>query len=134
MRLCDADSASLLLADEAHTQLSLAASLNARTEAPLGETHPITSGHTSSDAVLTGKFAQVHDARDTELYRRGDPVRVELVDEWGMRTSLAVPLLKGDRAIGAIEMQLKSSLSGSPKPEGEGAVAPASGAPQSNHQ
>ena len=39
-----------------------------------------------------------------------------------------------ERAIGAIEAQLKTSLSGAPKPAGEGAAAPAAAAPRANHE
>ncbi|MEW9922383.1 GAF domain-containing protein [Marimonas sp. MJW-29] len=101
-RLCGADSATILMANAERTSLTLMATVGARRQSDLGETHSITSGHTSSDAVLTGRPAQITDARDTELYRQGDPIRVELVDEWGLRTSLGVPLLIDNEAIGCI--------------------------------
>lgn len=102
IRLCGADSATILMANSQRNSLTLMATMGARRASNLGETHSITSGHTASDAVLTGQPAQIKDARETELYLQGDPIRVELVDEWGLRTSLAVPLLDGDIAIGCI--------------------------------
>jgi GAF domain-containing protein len=101
-RLCDAPSSALLLVNDARSHLVLVATRGMRSSADIGETHPITSGHTSSDAVLTGTIAHVPDVRDTELYRNGDPLRVELVEQWGLRTSLAVPLISNGKAIGAL--------------------------------
>ena len=39
-----------------------------------------------------------------------------------------------ERAIGAIEAQLKTSLSGAPRPAGDGAASPAAAAPRANHE
>src|SRR5262249_12114399 len=45
---------------------------------------------------------QVLDVRDTEPYRRGESVWIRTADHEGMRTLLAVPLVKDGRLVGSI--------------------------------
>src|SRR4029450_7681090 len=45
---------------------------------------------------------QVLDVRDTEPYRRGDPLWIRTADHEGMRTLLGVPLVKDGRLVGSI--------------------------------
>src|SRR5262245_17631822 len=44
----------------------------------------------------------IHDLRDDPAYPEGDPLRKAVVDLEGMRTLVMVPLLKGERLVGAI--------------------------------
>ena len=44
----------------------------------------------------------IHDLMDDPAYREGDPLRRAVVDLEGMRTLVTVPLLKGERLVGAI--------------------------------
>ena len=44
----------------------------------------------------------IHDLMDDPAYREGDPLRRAVVDLEGMRTLVVVPLLKGERLVGAI--------------------------------
>ncbi|MGA9523843.1 MAG: GAF domain-containing protein, partial [Myxococcaceae bacterium] len=44
----------------------------------------------------------IHDLMDDPAYREGDPLRRAVVDLEGMRTLVMVPLLKGERLVGAI--------------------------------
>jgi GAF domain-containing protein len=48
------------------------------------------------------RVGQVLDVRDTEPYRRGEPVWIRTADHEGMRTLLAVPLVKDERLVGSI--------------------------------
>src|SRR4029434_4141880 len=48
------------------------------------------------------RVGQVLDVRDTEPYRRGEPVWIRTADHEGMRTLLAVPLVKKGRLVGSI--------------------------------
>ncbi|MEM7303697.1 MAG: GAF domain-containing protein [Pseudomonadota bacterium] len=55
-------------------------------------------------SVKEKKVIQIEDVKDDEIYRRGDPLRVELVDKEKIRTFMAVPLIQQDEAIGSITM------------------------------
>src|SRR5215470_3254088 len=48
------------------------------------------------------RVGQVLDVRDTEPYRRGESVWIRTADHEGMRTLLAVPLVKDGRLVGSI--------------------------------
>jgi GAF domain-containing protein len=48
------------------------------------------------------RVGQVLDVRDTEPYRRGEPLWIRTADHEGMRTLLGVPLVKDGRLVGSI--------------------------------
>jgi signal transduction histidine kinase len=48
------------------------------------------------------RIGQVLDIRDTEPYRRGEPVWIQTADHEGMRTLLGVPLVTDGRLVGSI--------------------------------
>src|SRR5215470_14424604 len=48
------------------------------------------------------RVGQVLDVRDTESYRRGEPLWIRTADHEGMRTLLGVPLVKDGRLVGSI--------------------------------
>ncbi|MCU9836588.1 GAF domain-containing protein [Ruegeria sp. WL0004] len=54
------------------------------------------------EAVRTGKVIHIHDLRESENYRYGNPMTLAAVDTENMRTLLAVPLRSGDRGIGCL--------------------------------
>ncbi|WP_386260359.1 GAF domain-containing protein [Sulfitobacter aestuariivivens] len=60
------------------------------------------SGHAHSEAARTGKVVHEQDLRESDLYRHGDPTRRMLVDEAGLRTALAVPMMSNGKPIGVI--------------------------------
>lgn len=101
-RLCAAQSAALLLANEARTHARLMAIHGDTLSAFEGTDLPLDAGHAPTEAIRTGSCVHIADERDTDLYRDGDPVRARLVEEAGLRSSLAVPLMRDDLAIGAI--------------------------------
>ena len=102
--LCNAQLAGLNIANDAGTHLRLVKHHGP----PLrhfveGETlWPLDSDISLAVAAREKKIVQVVDLKDTELYRRGDPIRVAAVDEEGIRTFLAVPLVGGPNMIGCI--------------------------------
>jgi signal transduction histidine kinase len=54
--------------------------------------------------VASKKAVHIHNAAETEAYRTGDPVSVASVEIIGLRTFLAVPLLKDNELIGAFTL------------------------------
>jgi GAF domain-containing protein/DNA-binding response OmpR family regulator len=102
--LCHAQLAGLNIADETGAQLRLV-----RHHGPPlrhfveGETvWPLDSDITLAVAARERQVVQVVDLKDSDLYRQGDPIRVAAVDEEGIRTFLAVPLVGGPGVIGCI--------------------------------
>jgi class 3 adenylate cyclase len=63
---------------------------------------PIDSPMVIARAAREKRTIHVHDLADDVLYRQGDPLRIKIVDEEGVRTFVAVPLISGDQAIGSI--------------------------------
>jgi signal transduction histidine kinase len=55
-------------------------------------------------ATQTGKTVHVPDLRDDRSYLSGEPFPVAAVDIAGVRTMLAIPMLKNNEAIGAISI------------------------------
>ena len=97
-RLCEATDASLHRVEG--EMLRHVAGYGAVTSLELGETRRITRGSGSGRAVLTGRTIHVHNilAEGREEYPDVWPA----VERHGIRTFLAVPLLREGRAIGAI--------------------------------
>ncbi len=101
-RLCNAQSAAFLLANEARTHARLMAIHGDTLNVFIGADSALDAGHTPTEAIRTGQCVHIADVRDTDLFRKGDTVRVRLVQETGLRSSLAVPLMRSGQAIGAI--------------------------------
>lgn len=103
-RLCETPFAGLYLADAARTEAVLAASLGARPDyLDRALTRwPMDSPAAVPQAIVAGRTVQIADLADTDAYWAGDRRRVEAVEIEGIRTFLAVPLMQGGRAIGAI--------------------------------
>ncbi|WP_170311762.1 GAF domain-containing protein [Sulfitobacter sabulilitoris] len=58
----------------------------------------------TSTSMREGRVVQVDDLAATRLYGEGDAVRTKVVDLEGVRTFLAVPLMKGDICLGNIAL------------------------------
>jgi GAF domain-containing protein/anti-sigma regulatory factor (Ser/Thr protein kinase) len=68
--------------------------------------HLHTGGATTPVDVMraTKKPAHVHDARDSDAYRKGNPNAVAGVDLGGARTVLYVPMIRDDDIVGVINL------------------------------
>jgi GAF domain-containing protein len=102
--LCDAPFAGLYLLDDARREISLVASLGARSEYLSGNARrwPIDDPASVGVAIRECRVVQADDIRKTDAYQRGNEQRVEAADIEGIRTFLAVPLIRDGKAIGAI--------------------------------
>jgi GAF domain-containing protein/CheY-like chemotaxis protein len=58
----------------------------------------------TNTSMREGKIVHFEDLAATELYEAGDAVRTSVVDAEGVRTFLAVPLMKGDLCLGNIAL------------------------------
>lgn len=102
-RVCRADQAALILANDARTLGRLAANWGHEQSAlHVGQEWPLDGPLSAGKAILTGKAVQIDDYADTDFYRSGDSVAVKMVEIEGIRSRVAVPLMLKDVAIGAI--------------------------------
>ena len=104
-RLCAADQATLQLVNAERTRFNLAAGWGLdRTAFPIGHDWPLAGDQPVPSAILSGQCVGVDDFRDTAAYRDGDPVVRRIADEEGVRTRLAVPLMRDGVALGTITL------------------------------
>ena len=103
-RLCQAPMAHLQLVDDTRSKLIIAAHWGDPLTAyePGVSTLPLDGDHISARVIREKQAIHIADLADDDLYRTGNPVRVKIVDEEGMRTFLAVPLISADQAIGVL--------------------------------
>ncbi|MEM7270079.1 MAG: GAF domain-containing protein, partial [Pseudomonadota bacterium] len=102
-RLCGAASAALMLVNAERTHNILAARHGEQRHHRKGaELFKLDAGQAHTDAVVTGEVQYIKDLKDTDLYQQGNEQRRFLVDEIGLSSALAVPLLQGEEAIGVI--------------------------------
>jgi class 3 adenylate cyclase/putative methionine-R-sulfoxide reductase with GAF domain len=105
-RLCDAPMASLIFLDEKGTRMVL----RAHWGTPLdhfeaGVTEWSLDGSSApSQAVRERRIVHIKDFVETDAYKSGDPDRVNAVEKEGIRTYLAVPLMRNGEAIGCIAL------------------------------
>ncbi len=103
--MCGADQAGLALRVPSHETYQLAANWGHANEVSKpGDEWPLSSSQAAATAIRTGKVVDLPDLADTDAYRNGDPVAVLLVDGEGIRSRLAVPLIRDGEAIGAIAL------------------------------
>ena len=102
--ICGAPLASLNLVNAERTFADLVAHQGDQLDVlTVGETKwELKAGLSVADSILTGKPVHIHDLKDTDRYRAGNPVRRMAVDEEGIRTFLAIPLLFKGQAIGNV--------------------------------
>ncbi len=102
-QICHADQAALLLVNNARTHGRLMANWgHQKTEFEIGEEWPLDGSVTAATAIRTGEVVRIDDVVDTEFYRSGNPTALMLVEVEGIRSRVAVPLMQGGQAIGAI--------------------------------
>lgn len=104
--LCDAPMASLNLLDETGNRLILRAHWGtALDHFEVGVSEwPLDGSAIPAQAVRENRRVQIEDFAATDLYKSGDPLRVRSVEKEGIRTFLAVPLLRSGEAIGCIAL------------------------------
>ncbi len=102
-KICGADQAALVLVNDAGTHGRLAANWgHQKTQFDIGEEWPVDGSVTVATAIRTGKVLCIDDLVETDFFRSGDPTAIMMVEVEGIRSRVTVPLLQGDRAIGAI--------------------------------
>ena len=103
--VCGADQAALALRVPGSENYRLAANWgHANQVSKPGDEWPLSSPHSAATAIRTGEVVQIHDLADTDAYRSGDPTTVSIVDGEGIRSRVAVPLMRDGRAIGALAL------------------------------
>lgn len=104
--LCNAPLSFLTLVDDARTVVKIPACRGARVEfAEILErfAEPITrTDLIAVSPIVHGEIIRANDIADDDLYRNRDPRRVQMVEVEGVRSVVAVPLHRGNQAIGAI--------------------------------
>lgn len=103
-QLCDAPFSGLFLVDAAGENLHLASHAGGSSEYVTNakKVWPLSDASAVARAVTKSQIVHIHDLTETRAYRDGDEATVRAVDIEGTRTFLAVPLLRGDDAIGSI--------------------------------
>ena len=114
-RLCQASDAALLLGRPDEPNVTLAALL--RQDAPrpeqnvevIAETNRVPMKmdpaiHTSAEAICSGTIVHILDLSESAGYQAGEPSFRSMVDDFGIRTCLSVPLFDAQGALGAINL------------------------------
>ena len=104
-RLCDASLGFVFTVNDERTHYEAVAQIGAfsgflDTDAVVKS--PMDDQLIVSRAINQRTVLQVEDLKDDDLYREGNPIRVQTVDIGGVRTLLAVPLVHDNQGIGAI--------------------------------
>lgn len=106
-RLCEAPSASLFLLDKAKNAL-VYRGVWGETFSDVYEigvtSFPMDLDITPVRAVSRRQIVHVHDIAKLDAYKNRVPASVRAVEEEGIRTMLAVPLFRGDEAIGCFNL------------------------------
>jgi two-component system NtrC family sensor kinase len=104
MRLCEASFGEFIVADgERVRAVAVRGAPVAFTELR-SRSAPPTLGSIMARVLAGEPVIHTADAKDDDLYRRGDPHRLALVDLAGARTTLAVTLIKDGAVLGAIHL------------------------------
>ncbi len=104
--VCGADQAALALRIPSTENYRLAANWGHANEVSKpGDEWPLdTPSQSAAKAIRTGKIVEMPDMADTDAYRNGDPTTLSMVDGEGIRSRVAVPLIRDGEAIGAIAL------------------------------
>ncbi|MEO1364269.1 MAG: GAF domain-containing protein, partial [Pseudomonadota bacterium] len=104
--LCDAPMASLNIVNPERTHANLVAHHGDRLQAlEVGKTQwPLDDNLSNAVAIRDKQAVQIADLMDTDLYRDGNDIRRHAVDDEGVRTFLAVPLIHKGEGIGSLAL------------------------------
>ncbi len=104
--LCDSPMASLSLTNSLRSHTELVAHHGESLSAlEVGKTRwALEPGLSIPNSILDGMPVHIDDLRETDLYASGDPARRQAVDEEGIRTHLAIPLMHKGQGIGCIAL------------------------------
>ena len=106
LKLCDAPLGGLFLCNKDDPFIRMAAQQGATVAwIKMFQDDPTPADPSRSlvaEAAFEKKVVQIEDMRETDLYRNREPHRVVAVDEEGMRSVMAVPMLSGDECVGVI--------------------------------
>ena len=104
-QLCKAKIGTLFLHEEGRLRLVAAYDLPRLSEVIAGIAHEAAPGGPLEGAIRTRKAVQIVDLAATEAYKQRHPRMVEAVELGGIRTAVAVPMLKDEEVIGVIAIQ-----------------------------
>ena len=104
-QLCKAKIGTLFLHEEGRLRLVAAYDLPRLSEVQAGVAHEPAPGGPLEGAIRTRKAVQIADLAATEAYKQRHPRMVEAVELGGIRTAVAVPMLKDEEVIGVIAIQ-----------------------------
>ena len=104
-QLCKAKIGTLFLHEEGRLRLVAAYDLPMLSEVQAGLAHEAAPGGPLEGAIRTRKAVQIVDLAATEAYKQRHPRMVEAVELGGIRTAVAVPMLKDEVVIGVIAIQ-----------------------------
>nr|WP_299371788.1 GAF domain-containing protein [uncultured Tateyamaria sp.] len=104
--LCGAPMASLNIVNTERTHANLVAHHGDNLQAlEVGKTQwPLDDDLSNAVAIRNKQAVQIADLKDTDLYREGNELRRHAVDEEGVRTFLAVPLVHKGQGIGSLAL------------------------------
>jgi len=104
--LCDAPMASLNIVNAERTHANLVAHHGDALQAlEVGKTQwPLDDKLSNALAITDKRAIMIPDLKDTDLYREGNQIRRHAVDEEGVRTFLAVPLVHKGEGIGSLAL------------------------------
>ncbi|WP_171133549.1 GAF domain-containing protein [Ruegeria sp. HKCCA5014] len=101
-RLCGAQSAWLVLVDDTRSSFSLVAARGRTLQSvKVGDSYSLSKPYQITKTILEGITTEISDLRESEGYKSGEEVAVQLVEKEGHRARLNVPLMKGGQAVGA---------------------------------
>jgi transcriptional regulator with GAF, ATPase, and Fis domain len=110
VRICDANFGSLYLGEDGKFRLVAAYNVPDFFEARRDVAYEPVAGGLLDEAMRTKRAVQIPDLAATEAYLQRHPRMVDAVELAGMRTGMAVPMLKDDEVIGIIVIHRREVL------------------------